>query len=282
VKVTAPIFEQAGVVAATPSATNGALAQNNWHTFIRGLASDDVQGPSVAGYLTDTLGAKKVCVVDDSTDYGLGLAKAVASGIGPTAVGGCTLEVKRGDKDFSAAVTQIKDAHPDAIFYGGYYAEAAIMVHQLRDAGVNATFASGDASNDPEFVKQAGAAARMRCCPARAHRHRASLPTSTWRRSANRQALSVPRVMTWRPSWSKVSTPGRSPGPRCSTIYTGIAVRVSRVPISGNPTVSSLTRSSGCTRCSDASAPRRSHAAQRRWEVKPSKAWATRHRDVLD
>ena len=167
VKVTAPIFEQAGMVAATPSATNGALAQYNWHTFIRGLASDDVQGPSVAGYLTDTLGAKKVCVVDDSTDYGLGLAKAVASGIGPVAVGGCTVEVKRGDKDFSAAVTQIKDAHPDAIFYGGYYAEAAILVHQLRDAGVNAIFASGDASNDPEFVKQAGAAAKdaLLSCP---------------------------------------------------------------------------------------------------------------------
>ena len=167
VKATEPIFEQAGVVAATPSATNGALAHNNWRTFIRGLANDDVQGPSVAGYLTNTLGAKKICVVDDSTDYGLGLAKAVADRLGPAVVGGCKVEVKRGDKDFSAAVTQINNAQPNAIFYGGYYTEAAILVHQLRDAGVNATFASGDASNDPEFVKQAGDAAKdaLLSCP---------------------------------------------------------------------------------------------------------------------
>ena len=155
------------MVAATPSATNETLARNNWRTFIRGLGNDEVQGPSVAAYLTNTLGARKICVVDDSTDYGLGLANAVAGRLGPVTAGGCKVEVKRGDKDFSAAVTQIKNARPDAVFYGGYYAEAAILVHQLRDAGVNATFASGDASNDPEFVKQAGDAARnaLLSCP---------------------------------------------------------------------------------------------------------------------
>jgi branched-chain amino acid transport system substrate-binding protein len=167
VRVVQQVFEQAGVVAATPSATNAALARNNWRTFIRGLGNDEVQGPSVAGYLRNTLGAKRICVVDDSTDYGLGLAKAVAGRLGPAAIGDCTVEVKRGDKDFSAAVTQIKNSQPDAVFYGGYYAEAAILVHQLRDAGVEATFASGDASNDVEFVKQAGDAAMnaLLSCP---------------------------------------------------------------------------------------------------------------------
>ena len=55
----------------------------------------------------------------------------------------------------------------DAIFFGGYYAEAAILVHQLRDAEVSATFASGDASNDPEFITEAGDAAKdaLLSCP---------------------------------------------------------------------------------------------------------------------
>ena len=167
VNATGPLFEQAGVAAATPSATNGALAQNHWRTFIRGLANDEVQGPAVAGYLTHKLSPNRICIVDDGTDYGLGLAMAVAGKLGPGVVDNCMLEVKRGDKDFSAAVTQIKTAQPDAIFYGGYYTEAAILVHQLRDGGVNATFASGDASNDPEFVKQAGSAAKgaLLSCP---------------------------------------------------------------------------------------------------------------------
>jgi branched-chain amino acid transport system substrate-binding protein len=95
------------------------------------------------------------------------LANAVAGRLGAAAVGGCTVEVKRGDKDFSAAVTQIKNAQPDAIFFGGYYTEAAILVRQLRDAEVNATLAAGDATNDPEFIKQAGDAAKdaLLTCP---------------------------------------------------------------------------------------------------------------------
>ena len=72
-KATGDVFNQAGLVAATASATNVTLSENGWKTFFRGLANDGVQGPSVANYLKNTLGYKKICVVDDSTDYGLGL-----------------------------------------------------------------------------------------------------------------------------------------------------------------------------------------------------------------
>jgi len=75
--------------------------------------------------------------------------------------------VKKGDKDFSAAVTQVKGQSPDAVFYSGYYAEAAPFVQQLRDGGVTATFVSGDGTKDPEFVKQAGASSKdaLLSCP---------------------------------------------------------------------------------------------------------------------
>ena len=71
-----------------------------------------MQGPSVANYLKNTLGYKKICVVDDSTDYGLGLATAVRETLGPVADSTCNISVKKGDKDFSAAVTQVKGASP--------------------------------------------------------------------------------------------------------------------------------------------------------------------------
>ena len=87
-------------------------AENGWTTFFRGLANDGVQGPSVANYMKNTLGYKKVCVVDDSTDYGLGLATAVRDTLGPVADSACNISVKKGDKDFSAAVTQVKGVEP--------------------------------------------------------------------------------------------------------------------------------------------------------------------------
>ena len=58
-KATGTVFDQAGLVAATASATNPTLSQNGWKTFFRGLANDGVQGPSVANYLKNTLEATR-------------------------------------------------------------------------------------------------------------------------------------------------------------------------------------------------------------------------------
>ncbi|MDT5297188.1 MAG: branched-chain amino acid transport system substrate-binding protein [Mycobacterium sp.] len=166
-KATGTVFDQAGLASVTASATNVTLSENGWKTFFRGLANDGVQGPSVANYLKNTLSYKKICVVDDSTDYGLGLATAVRETLGPVADTSCNISVKKGDKDFSAAVTQVKGANPDAVFYSGYYSEAAPFVQQLKDGGVTATFASADGTKDPEFVKQAGEASKdaILACP---------------------------------------------------------------------------------------------------------------------
>jgi branched-chain amino acid transport system substrate-binding protein len=166
-KATGTVFDQAGLVAVTASATNVTLSENGWKTFFRGLANDGVQGPSVANYLKNTKAFKKICVVDDSTDYGLGLSTAVRETLGPVAESSCNISVKKGDKDFSAAVTQVKGASPDAVFYGGYYSEAAPLVQQLKDGGVTATFVSADGTKDPQFVSQAGEAAKdaILSCP---------------------------------------------------------------------------------------------------------------------
>ena len=166
-KATGGVFAQAGLVSTTASATNPTLSENGWPTFFRGLANDAVQGPSVANYMKGALGYKKVCVVDDSTDYGLGLAEAVRDTLGPVADSSCNIQVKKGDKDFSAAVTQIKGASPDAVFFGGYYAEAAPLAQQLKDGEFEGTFVSADGTKDPQFVSQAGEASKdaILACP---------------------------------------------------------------------------------------------------------------------
>jgi len=166
-KSTGGVFSQAGLVATTASATNVTLSENGWRTFFRGLGNDGSQGQAVANYLRNTSGDRKVCVVDDSTDYGVGLAQVVRETLGPVADGACNISIKKGDKDFAAAINQIRTAAPDSVFFSGYYPEAAPFVQQLRDGGVEATFVSADGSKDPEFIKQAGdaAAGTLLSCP---------------------------------------------------------------------------------------------------------------------
>ncbi|MGE2691856.1 branched-chain amino acid ABC transporter substrate-binding protein [Mycolicibacterium pulveris] len=156
---TGEVFDRAGLVAATPSATDVALSAQGWRTFFRGSASDAVQGPAVANYMTGNLGYRKVCVVDDSTDYGLGLAMLVRETLGAVADSDCNIAVKRGDTDFSGAVTLINTAEPDSVFFSGRHAEAAPLVRQLRDAGFAGRFLGSDGTKNTAFVEQAGAAA---------------------------------------------------------------------------------------------------------------------------
>ncbi|MEV0252382.1 branched-chain amino acid ABC transporter substrate-binding protein [Nocardia sp. NPDC050712] len=159
-RATGKVLSDAGLVSVTSSATNAGLTGNGWTTFFRGLANDDVQGPSVAKYLTGTAGYKKVCVVEDNSDYGTGLAKSIKEGLGAAADPSCAAAIKAGDKDFSATVTKIKGANADAVFYAGYYAEGAPFASQLKSGGVKAVFVGPDGVNDPQFVKQAGSAAK--------------------------------------------------------------------------------------------------------------------------
>lgn len=159
-KATGKILSDAGLVSVTASATNATLTQNGWTTFFRGLANDDVQGPSVAKYLVGTAGYKKVCVIEDNSDYGTGLANSIKAGLGAAADSSCGAQIKAGDKDFSATVTKIKSANADAVFYAGYYAEGAPLASQLKSGGVKAVFVGPDGVNDPQFLKQAGSAAK--------------------------------------------------------------------------------------------------------------------------
>jgi branched-chain amino acid transport system substrate-binding protein len=153
-KATGGVFDQAGLVAATASATNVTLSEQGWKTFLRGLANDGVQGPSVANYMKNTLGDKKVCVVDDSTDYGTGLAKAVRDTLGEVADPACNISVKKGDKDFSAAVTQVKGQSPDSVFYSGYYSEAAGS--SAKDAVLSCPCGPAGAAFADEYTKKFG------------------------------------------------------------------------------------------------------------------------------
>jgi branched-chain amino acid transport system substrate-binding protein len=166
-EATGNTFNRAGLVAATPSAMRVSLSQNGWQTFFRGLANDGVQGPAVANYMKNTLGFKKICVIDDSTAPGSGLADNIKKTLGNVADAACSDSINKGDKEFSATVTKVKGAKPDAVFFSGYYSEAAPLVQQLRDGGFSGAFVSGDGTKDQQFVDQAGDASKdaLLSCP---------------------------------------------------------------------------------------------------------------------
>jgi branched-chain amino acid transport system substrate-binding protein len=71
-------------------------------------------------------------------------------------LGSDKIQVKQ--TDFAATVTKIKSSGAEVLFFGGYYTEAALLLKQVRAAGVNAKMVAGDGVNDAEFIKVAGEA----------------------------------------------------------------------------------------------------------------------------
>jgi branched-chain amino acid transport system substrate-binding protein len=153
-KATGNIFEQKGLVHITPSATNPDLTKNGWTTFFRALGNDSVQGPAAADFATKTLKSNKVFLVQDDSDYGIGLGTATSKALGTDLVG--SDKVITGQKDFSATVSKVLSSKATSVYYAGYYAEAAPFDQQLFNKGFKGIFIGPDGVKDDQFIKQAG------------------------------------------------------------------------------------------------------------------------------
>ena len=158
-KTAVPILEKGKIPNISASATAVSLSQNGWKFWHRVLSNDDVQGPGDADFISKTLGAKKVAVIDDQSEYGKGLGDAARRQLktdGVTVNPSGTLDPK--GSDYSTTVNQIKAANPDVVFFAGYYSAAAKLLKQLSQAGVTAKFVSGDGSQDQKLAEQGGKA----------------------------------------------------------------------------------------------------------------------------
>ncbi|APU14181.1 MULTISPECIES: branched-chain amino acid ABC transporter substrate-binding protein [Actinoalloteichus] len=150
-------FSDAGLATISPSATRPDLSTNGWGTFFRALGNDAVQGPAAASFISENLGAESVCIVQDDSAYGMGLAEEVAAGLGDAVV--CNEQIRTQQVEFSAVIGSIEASEPDAIFFAGYYAEAAPFAQQLYDTGLEIDLVAPDGVRDNEFVANAGDAA---------------------------------------------------------------------------------------------------------------------------
>lgn len=148
------VYAEEGIVEISPASTNPAFTDKRaGPTIYRVCGRDDQQGAIAGKYLIEKYKGKKVAVVNDKSSYGKGLAdetqKAFEAGGGkPVLVEAIT----PGEKDYSALVSKLKQANVDAVYFGGYYQQAGLIVRQMRDQGLTATLMGGDALQSNEFL----------------------------------------------------------------------------------------------------------------------------------
>ena len=154
-----PIYYAARLPMLSPSATKADLTDGPQDVFNRIPFTDDLQGQFAAEYLYNVLGITKLAVMHDGTAYGKGVAERVQEvfmGLGGEVV--AVEAITPGETDFSAALTDVGAADPAAIYFGGYYAEAAVIAQGMPVAGMeDVVLFSDDGTYGEAFIELAGA-----------------------------------------------------------------------------------------------------------------------------
>ena len=153
------VYNEAGIPELSVS-TNVKYTHQGFKTAFRLMADDDKQGTALGEYAVKTLKLKRLAVIDDATAYGQGLADSFDAAVKASG----SQVVKRehtNDKavDFNALLTSIKAAKPDAIFFGGYDAQAGPMARQMKLLGIEVPLMGGETMNSAKFIELAGPAA---------------------------------------------------------------------------------------------------------------------------
>lgn len=151
-------YHDAGIPQISPSATAVAYTAQGFANAFRVMANDAQQGQALGRFAVNSLGAKKVAIIDDRTAYGQGLAdefEKAARAAGAQVVAREFTSDKA--TDFAAILTNIKGKGAELVFFGGMDPQGGPMAQQMKRLGLKATLMGGDGMQTINFLKLAGA-----------------------------------------------------------------------------------------------------------------------------
>ena len=153
------IYSDAGITEVSPSATNPDYTKQGFKTTYRVVATDAQQGPALANYVINSMKAKTVAIIDDSTQYGKGLADEFEKTIKAAGLKVVTREASNNKAtDFKAILTKVKGSKPDVIMYGGMDATGGPLAKQAAELGIQAKVVGGDGMCTEKLIELAGEA----------------------------------------------------------------------------------------------------------------------------
>ena len=153
------VYEESGIVSITVS-TNPTVTERNFKNIFRISGRDDQQGSIAGQFILDAFKDNSIAIVHDKTSFGAGLADVVKrelakAGVKPALETG----INSGEKDFSPLLARLKDQGIGIVYFGGYHAEAGLLMRQADDHDLDIKMVGGDPLSSSEYVAIASRAA---------------------------------------------------------------------------------------------------------------------------
>lgn len=120
---------------------------------------DPFQGTVAAQFAAKELKAKTAAVIYDvGSDYSSWLGKYFVEEFSKHGKMVGNEAFRSGELDFRAILGKVKQANPDVMFIPTMQKEAALVMKQARDLGINAKFLGGDGWGSPDLITLGGSA----------------------------------------------------------------------------------------------------------------------------
>jgi branched-chain amino acid transport system substrate-binding protein len=143
----------------TPTSTSPEVTKKGDYIF-RVCFIDDFQGLVMAKFARENLKLSKVAVLrDNKAAFSMGLADVFIKtfkGLGGEIVS--DESYSKGDTDFRAQLTAIKQRRPEAVFVPGYYTDVGIIARQAREIGLKVPLLGGDGWDSDKLYELGGSA----------------------------------------------------------------------------------------------------------------------------
>jgi branched-chain amino acid transport system substrate-binding protein len=153
-----PILQQAKIPNITSGQSPAIAAAGSPFAFYNGPTSNTYD-ETLAQYLVDEKGAKNIALISNNGSYGKGEREAFTKALAGRGITPVDDQVVTTDqKDFSAALTAIRQKSPDVLFVGAEEVAAGLIVKQARELGIDATIAGAAPMGTPVYLETAGTA----------------------------------------------------------------------------------------------------------------------------
>ncbi|HEU5109645.1 MAG TPA: ABC transporter substrate-binding protein, partial [Micromonosporaceae bacterium] len=153
-----PILQQAKIPNITSGQSPAIVAAKSPFAFLNGPTSTTYD-ETLAKYLVDGKGLKKIALITNNGSFGKGERDAFTKALAARGVTPVDDQIVTTDqKDFSAALTSIRQKAPDVLFVGTEEVEAGLIVKQARELGLTATIAGAAPMGTPVYLTTAGTA----------------------------------------------------------------------------------------------------------------------------
>ncbi|WP_223642484.1 ABC transporter substrate-binding protein [Corallococcus sp. EGB] len=143
----------------TPTSTSPEVTKKGDYIF-RVCFIDPFQGLVMAKFARENLKVSRVAVLtDNKSAFSVGLADVFNQKFkefGGTIAG--NESYSKGDTDFRAQLTSIKNMKPEAVFVPGYYTDVGIIARQAREVGLRVPLLGGDGWDSDKLYELGGSA----------------------------------------------------------------------------------------------------------------------------